>query len=63
MGARQCALVILKGTILINAARDAGQSSSAFSLGVTLTGLSPCFVNALNGRILHADGIFFGDDD
>jgi hypothetical protein len=55
--------VILKGTILINAARDAGQSSSAFSLGVTLTGLSPCFVNALNGRILHADGIFFGDDD
>ncbi len=30
-----------------------------YSLGFTLTGLLPCFIDANNGRMLQADGIFF----
>ncbi|RXR68716.1 FkbM family methyltransferase, partial [Mycobacterium tuberculosis] len=29
----------------------------------TLTGLLPCFIDANNGRMLQADGIFFREDD
>jgi FkbM family methyltransferase len=34
-----------------------------YSLGFTLTGLLPCFMDARNGRMLQADGIFFREDD
>ncbi len=34
-----------------------------YSLGFTLTGLLPCFMDPRNGRILQADGIFFREND
>jgi FkbM family methyltransferase len=34
-----------------------------YSLGFTLTGLLPCFMDARNGQMLQADGVFFREDD
>jgi FkbM family methyltransferase len=34
-----------------------------YSLGFTLTGLLPCFIDARNGRMLQADGVFFREVD
>jgi FkbM family methyltransferase len=34
-----------------------------YSLGFTMTGLLPGFMDARNGRMLQADGIFFRQDD
>lgn len=41
------------GGMLIREALDI-----AYSLGFTLTGLSPCFTDLRNSRTLQADGIF-----
>lgn len=47
-------LPLYEGGMLIREALDI-----AYSLGFTLTGLSPCFTDLRNGRTLQADGIFF----
>lgn len=47
-------LPLYEGGMLIREALDL-----AYSLGFTLTGLSPCFTDMRNGRTLQADGIFF----
>ena len=51
-------LPLYEGGMLIREALDL-----AYSLGFTLTGLLPCFMDARNGRMLQADGIFFREDD
>jgi FkbM family methyltransferase len=50
-------LPLYEGGMLIREALDI-----AYSLGFTLTGLSPCFTDMRNGRTLQADGIFFRSD-
>ncbi len=47
-------LPLYEGGMLIREALDI-----AYSLGFTLTGLSPCFTDTRTGRTLQADGIFF----
>ncbi|AGZ53000.1 FkbM family methyltransferase [Mycobacterium kansasii] len=47
---------LYEGGMLIPEALDL-----VYSLGFTLTGLLPCFIDARNGRMLQADGIFFRD--
>jgi FkbM family methyltransferase len=47
-------LPLYEGGMLIREALDI-----AYSLGFTLTGLSPCFTDMRNGRTLQADGVFF----
>ncbi|WP_284232849.1 FkbM family methyltransferase [Mycobacterium antarcticum] len=47
-------LPLYEGGMLIREALDI-----AYSLGFTLTGLSPCFVDVPSGRTLQADGTFF----
>jgi FkbM family methyltransferase len=47
-------LTLYEGGLLIREALDI-----AYSLGFTLTGLSPCFTDLRNGRTLQADGTFF----
>jgi FkbM family methyltransferase len=47
-------LPLYEGGMLIREALDI-----AYSMGFTLTGLSPCFTDLRNGRTLQADGIFF----
>lgn len=47
-------LPLYEGGMLIREALDI-----AYSLGYTLTGLSPCFTDTRNGRTLQADGVFF----
>lgn len=51
-------LPLYEGGMLIPEALDL-----VYSLGFTLTGLLPCFIDANNGRMLQADGIFFREDD
>lgn len=51
-------LPLYEGGMLIREALDI-----AYSLGFTLTGLSPCFTDLRNGRTLQADGIFFRAED
>ncbi|MBI2700729.1 MAG: FkbM family methyltransferase [Mycobacterium sp.] len=51
-------LPLYEGGMLIREALDI-----AYALGFTLTGLSPCFTDMRNGRMLQADGIFFREDD
>jgi FkbM family methyltransferase len=51
-------LPLYEGGMLIREALDL-----VYSLGFTLTGLLPCFLEARNGRMLQADGIFFREDD
>jgi len=51
-------LPLYEGGMLIREALDL-----AYSLGFTLTELLPCFIDVRNGRMLPADGIFFGEDD
>ncbi|OBK43400.1 FkbM family methyltransferase [Mycobacterium sp. 1081908.1] len=51
-------LPLYEGGLLIREALDI-----AYSLGFTLTGLSPCFTDMRNGRTLQADGIFFRAKD
>lgn len=50
-------LPLYEGGMLIREALDI-----AYSAGFTLTGLSPCFTDLRNGRMLQADGIFFRAD-
>jgi FkbM family methyltransferase len=47
-------LPLYEGGMLINEALDL-----VYSMGFTLTGLLPCFVDPRNGQMLQADGIFF----
>lgn len=47
-------LPLYEGSMLIPEALD-----WAYSLGFTLTGLLPCFIDPRNGRMLQADGVFF----
>jgi FkbM family methyltransferase len=47
-------LPLYEGGMLIQEALDV-----AYAMGFTLTGLSPCFVDARSGRTLQADGTFF----
>ena len=49
---------LYEGAMLIREALDL-----VYSLGFTLTGLLPCFMDARNGRMLQADGVFFREDD
>jgi hypothetical protein len=49
---------LYEGSMLIREALDL-----VYSLGFTLTGLLPCFMDARNGRMLQADGVFFREDD
>jgi hypothetical protein len=51
-------LPLYEGGMLIHEALDL-----IYSLGFTLTGLMPCFVDPRNGQMLQADGIFFRQDD
>jgi len=51
-------LPLYEGGMLIREALDI-----AYSLGFTLTGLSPSFTDLRSGRTLQADGIFFREDD
>jgi FkbM family methyltransferase len=51
-------LPLYEGGMLIPEALDL-----IYSLGFTLTGLLPCFMDTRNGRMLQADGIFFREDD
>jgi FkbM family methyltransferase len=51
-------LPLYEGGMLIREALDI-----AYSLGFTLTGLSPCFTDMRDGRTLQADGIFFRAKD
>ncbi|OBJ25104.1 FkbM family methyltransferase [Mycobacterium colombiense] len=46
-------LPLYEGSMLIPEALD-----WAYSLGFTLTGLQPCFVDPRDGRMLQADGVF-----
>lgn len=50
-------LPLYEGSMLIPEALDL-----AYSLGFTLTGLLPCFIDPRNGRMLQADGIFFREN-
>lgn len=50
-------LPLYEGSMLIPEALDL-----AYSLGFTLTGLSPCFIDPRDGRMLQADGIFFREN-
>jgi hypothetical protein len=47
-------LPLYEGGMLINQALDL-----VYSMGFTLTGLLPCFVDPRDGQMLQADGIFF----
>lgn len=47
-------LPLYEGSMLIPEALD-----WAYSLGFTLTGLVPCFVDPRDGKMLQADGVFF----
>jgi FkbM family methyltransferase len=49
---------LYEGSMLIREALDL-----AYSMGFTLTGLLPGFMDTRNGRMLQADGIFFRKDD
>nr|WP_082691763.1 FkbM family methyltransferase [Mycobacterium sp. IS-1556] len=49
---------LYEGSMLIRESLDL-----AYSFGFTLTELLPCFIDVRNGRMLQADGIFFGEDD
>jgi FkbM family methyltransferase len=51
-------LPLYEGDMLIREALDL-----IYSLGFTMTGLLPGFMDARNGRMLQADGIFFRQDD
>jgi FkbM family methyltransferase len=51
-------LPLYEGGMLIREALDL-----VYSLGFTLTGLLPCFIDPRNGQMLQADGIFFREDD
>ena len=51
-------LPLYEGGMQIREALD-----QAYSLGFTLTGLLPCFMDLHNGQMLQADGIFFREDD
>jgi FkbM family methyltransferase len=51
-------LPLYEGGMQIREALD-----QAYSLGFTLTGLLPCFMDPRNGQMLQADGIFFREDD
>ena len=51
-------LPLYEGGMLIREALDL-----VYSLGFTLSGLLPCFMDVHNGRMLQADGIFFRDGD
>jgi FkbM family methyltransferase len=51
-------LPLYEGGMLIREALDL-----LYSLGFTMTGLMPCFMDPRNGRMLQADGIFFREDD
>jgi FkbM family methyltransferase len=51
-------LPLYEGGMLIREALDLVDS-----LGFTLTGLLPCFMDVHNGRMLQADGVFFRKDD
>ena len=49
---------LYEGGMLIREALDL-----AYSMGFTLMGLLPSFMDPRNGRMLQVDGIFFRDDD
>lgn len=51
-------LPLYEGGMLIPEALDL-----VYSLGFTLRGLLPCFMDARSGRMLQADGIFFREND
>lgn len=51
-------LPLYEGAMLIPEALEL-----VYSMGFTLTGLLPCFIDPRNGQMLQADGIFFRSSD